>query len=310
MAQRRGPLGAVIAVLGVLSACGGIGMATGALPRGYDLLFSPQAHAFRFASAPEPVRRGARSERFELRDGDCGGSDCTNPRYRSEIIEKRPTARIGENIWYGWSFRNQTIPGFDRDFALRVVLGQWKLSGETPPAFRLVQIGAGEGNWARCDPTICRPSGDTREDVVVQLADMAQTQGWGARQNDGHICKLFSMEDARSQWMDIVVNTNFATGANGYSMAWVNGVLRCDYRGPIVASGVAPSGSTITGAPSGNTISVRRGIFASFTTRWDQTLGSLPKPLMIAFYDEFRSGNTRQDVDVRLREAAGLAALD
>jgi hypothetical protein len=294
MARRQKRLWAFVLML---AGCGGIGMATGALPRGYDLLFSPAPHAFGYAISPQPVRRGNRSERFELRNGDCGGSDCTNPRYRAEIMEKRPTAGINQNIWYGWSFRNQTIPTFDQAFALRVVLGQWKVSGETPPAFRLVQIGQDEGNWAGCDPAICTPGGDPRADVVLQLTDMAQSRGWGARQNDGHICRLFNIEDARGQWMDIVVNTNFGTDTNGYLSAWVNGEQRCAYRGPVVAT-------------PGGTVSVRRGIFASFTTRWDQTLGSLPKPLMIAFYDEFRIGKTREDVDVRLREAAGLSPLD
>jgi len=288
-------------LLVVLAGCIGIGVSTTGLPRGYDLLFSPHAHAFRFATAPEPVRRGARSERYELRNGDCGGSDCTNPRYRSEILEQGPTARVNRDIWYGWSFRNATIPGFSERDALRLVLGQWKLSGETPPAFRLVQIGQGEGNWQRCDPTVCRPTSDRREDVVIQLVDIAERQAWGARQNDGHICKLFSMEDARSQWMDILVNTDFGAGPGGYLKVWVNGVLRCDYRGQIVASGPGDLSQPL---------SVRRGIFASFTSRWDQTRGATPKPTLIAYYDEFAVGTRREDVDVRLREAAGLSAVD
>ena len=35
----------------------------------------------------EPVRRGATAERYELRDGDCAGSDCGTPWYRTEIRE-------------------------------------------------------------------------------------------------------------------------------------------------------------------------------------------------------------------------------
>ena len=276
--------------------CGGIALGLSSVPRGYELLFSPHAHAFRFAQAPEPVRRGDVSERFELRDGDCGGTDCQNSRYRSEIREENPRARVNEDNWYGWSFRNQTIPNFSAQNSLRLVMGQWKLAGETPPAFRLIQVGLGEGNWGNCDITICRRSNDTRTDVVVQLSDMSQTLGWSDAQNDGYICKLFSMEDARANWVDLVINTNFGTDRNGYLRIWVNSELKCDYRGQIV---VSPFDAR-EDRPN-----VRRGIAASFTTRWDQSQGNRPKPTLIAYYDEFRWGKARQDVDVTYRESIG-----
>lgn len=268
----------------------------------FERLLSPQPHAFMRVSAPEPVRRGTVSERFELRDGDCGGSDCGNPRYRSEIqLNDRATrARIGKDIWYGWSFRNGTVPTFSRDTTLRNVFGQWKLDGDTRAIFRLIQMGVGEGNWTNCDPTICRRSTDTRADVVIQLDDMAVSRGWGDAQNDGHICRLFSMQDARERWMDIVVNTNFAADPNGYLRVWVNGELKCDYRGQLVA----------TGATRGAQPNHRHGIFASYTKRWDDSQGDRPKPTMIAYYDEFLSGSAREDVDTRLRELQGLPARD
>ncbi|WP_226781744.1 heparin lyase I family protein [Oceaniglobus trochenteri] len=291
----------VAALLLALAGCSGLGVATNSLPRGHDLLFSPHAHAFRFVTPPEPVRRGKRGERYELRDGDCGGSDCSNPRYRSEIISKEPVGRVGHDAWYGWSFRNGTIPSFSERNALRLVLGQWKLSGTAPPAFRLVQIGLDEGNWQRCDPTVCRPTNDRRADVVIQLVDVSRHLGWTRQQNDGHICRLFSMADARSQWMDIVVNTNFSAGPDGYLRAWVNDVQKCDYRGPVVAT---------FGDGVGDRATVRRGIFASFTERWDASEGARPKPTMVAYYDEFSVGTTREDVDLRLREGSGAPAVD
>lgn len=301
MTQQRNRSFLVIGALALVAGCAGAGFLAPNLPRGYDRLFSPHEHAFRFAETPEPVRRGTRSERFELRDGDCGGSDCENPRYRSEIQSTEPRGRVNEDIWYGWSFRNQSIPTFAPDTALRVVLGQFKLAGETPPAFRLVQMGQGEGNWLRCDPAVCRRTNDTREDVVIQLADMAAARNWGDAQNGGHICKLFSMEDAATQWMDIVVNTNYGTGENGYLRVWVNGVQKCDYRGPLIA--------TFDGALKDRP-NVRRGIFGSYTERWTQSRGDAPKPTLVAYYDEFSVGSRREDVDVRLREAAGARPVD
>ncbi|WP_126623157.1 heparin lyase I family protein [Oceaniglobus ichthyenteri] len=296
MTQRRGRISVLFGLVLAAAGCGGMALGVGGLPRGYDLLFSPSAHAFRFAESPEPVRRGIKSERFELRDGDCGGSDCANPRYRAEIQDTSPRARINQDIWYGWSFRNQTIPDFTTANSLRIVVGQWKLAGATPPAFRLIQLGKNEGNWRTCDIEVCRRTNDTRTDVAIQLSDMAQTLGWDAAKNDGYICKLFSMADARNEWQDITLNTNFGTGPDGYLRVWVNGEMKCDYRGQVVASGIAQTDAR----PN-----VRRGIFSSYTKRWDDTQGGAPKPTLIAYYDEFAVGTSREAVDVRLREAAG-----
>lgn len=272
-------------------------------PRGYERILSPHDHAFRYTRQGEPNRRGKRAERFELRDGDCGGSDCGAPRYRSEIglRDRYVDARIGKNIWYGWSFYNGTVGPTLRDTSLRLVFGQWRLSGDLPPIFRLIQMGVDEGNWAGCDPSVCTRAADTRQDIVVQLADMAETNNWSAAQNDGHICRLFSTVDAHDYWMDIVVNTNFASDASGYLRIWVNDELKCDYRGQMVASLPDRGRAHPTH---------RRGIFASYTTRWDSIQPNIPKPRLVVYYDEFRSGARREDVDPRWREDMNLRPAD
>ena len=69
---------------------------------GYWNNISPYKHAFKLVSHPHPVRYGKKSERFEVRDGDCGGSDCKAPRYRSEIgIHKNKTKALSitETDW-------------------------------------------------------------------------------------------------------------------------------------------------------------------------------------------------------------------
>jgi hypothetical protein len=242
--------------------------------------------------------------RFELRDGDCGGSDCGNPRYRSELRATGRTdrARVGEDIWYGWSFRNASIPAFESDSALRTVLGQWKTSGPAPAAVRLIQMGRGAGTFEVCDPAICDRGGDPRRDVVIQLADMAQTFNWSDRQNVGHICRLFSMEKTRGRWVDLVINTNFAADDSGYLNVWVDGEQRCAYRGRIVASD--------GGGGRRATANFRFGVFNSYTERWDNTRPGQTKPTMVAFYDEVAVGESRAEVDVRLREQTGLPPVD
>jgi hypothetical protein len=275
-----------------------------ALPKGYTRLYSPAPHAFRYSALGEPVRRGRLSERFELREGDCGGSDCGNARARAEIVQDRAltTARLDRDIWYGWSFYNASIAPVTRETSLGTVLGQWRLEGDQPSIFRLVQVAKGEGDMPRCDPRVCTPGGAATDDVMLELDEMAQARGWGAAQNGGRICRLFSLEANRGRWVDIVVNTNFGTDSYGYLRVWVNGELRCNYQGQLVSARAA------RGQSPGPTD--RRGIFTSYTERWTKAFGARPKPTLIAYWDEFRSGPSRADVDPRLREAQGLPPAD
>jgi len=131
---------------------------------------------------------------------------------------------------------------------------------------------------------------------------MRRAYDWGTAQNFGNICRLFSMEQNMGRWVDIVVNTNFATTTEGYLRVWVNGELKCNYYGRLVSDASARQGDA---GPSH-----RRGIFASYTQRWTDRQGGRPKPTMIAFYDEFQVGRTRAAVDTRMREASRQRPVD
>lgn len=275
-----------------------------ALPEGYTRLFSPAVHAFRFSTMGEPVRRGVMSERFELREGDCGGSDCGNARARAEIAQDKAVtkARLDRDIWYGWSFYNASMGAVTRERSLGTVLGQWKLEGDQPSSFRLVQVATGDGDMARCNAAVCTQGGGLGDDVMLELDEMAQAASWGAAQNQGRVCRLFSLEANRGRWVDIVVNTNFGTDSYGYVRVWVNGELRCNYQGQVVSPRAAR-------AP-GPGPTDRRGIFNSYTERWTKAFGAAPKPTLIAYYDEFLSGAARADVDTRLRASRGLPPVN
>lgn len=269
------------------------------VPRGYARLFNNTEYGFRYAQPGEPVRRGETSERYELRSGECGGSDCGNPRYRSEIRADEAERQHAGKTWFGWSFYNANIASTAPEIALKPIFGQWKFGGPTPAAVRLVQLGRNEGNFQTCDPAICNRSSDGSKDVVLELRDMADTNNWGTAENNGYICRLFSMEQARGTWTDLVLNSNFSSGPDGFLRVWVNGELACNYIGPVRVSGAS-------NAP----INHRRGIFVSYTERWEAVRGDAPKPTMIVHYDEFLAGETREEVDTRLREAAGVPPVD
>lgn len=272
---------------------------------GYERFYSPAEHNFRyvFAEHNAPTRRGLRSERYELRDGDCGGSDCGNSRYRTEIQmpTKQNPAKVGKDIWYGWSFLNAGLPSITRKDSLRLVFGQWGISGGATPAIRLIQLGEDEGNWAACQDTTCAGSATNHGDLVVQLADMNRALNWGNDKNDGYVCRLFEMKDHQNRWVDLVMNTNFSDSEDGYLRIWVNGDLRCNYSGSIVSAD-----SLLKGNKPGH----RRGIFSSYTDRWTKTYGAKPKPTLVVYYDEFAVGKSRAQVDPALREQAGKPAID
>ena len=278
--------------------------ADGALPRGYERFLSPATWNFRYSWAGEPVRRGEVSERYELRDGDCADTDCANGRLRAEIREepKQTTARVGRDIWYGWSFYNGNIGAVTRDLSVGTVIGQWKLGGDSPTVFRIVQTSTGELDWTKCSPAYCNPLGSAGEDVVAELENMRVGAQWGQTQNFGDVCRLFSMAENQGKWVDIVVNTNFAANDDGYLRIWINGVMRCNYYGRMVAG----TNFGLGGAP----LSHRRGIFASYTKPYRDKQGGAAIPTMIAYYDEFRSGSARGEVDPAARESGGLRPKD
>lgn len=276
----------------------------GEMPRGYERFLSPAPYNYRFSVPGEPVRAGAVAERYELRDGDCVEPDCANRRLRAEIREsvKFPTARVGQNIWYGWSFYNDNLGAVTRDQSVGAVFGQWKLSGDAPTVFRIVQTSKGELNWANCDPSICNRAGTETEDVVAELEYMRVASNWGAAQNNGDVCRLFSMAEQRGKWVDIVINTNFAADNDGYLRIWVNGVLRCNYFGRMVAASPFASNKM--------PISHRRGIFASYTKPFREAHPDSIIPTMVVYYDEFRSGESRVDVDPSGRLTNGFPPKD
>ncbi|MCB2128309.1 MAG: heparin lyase I family protein [Rhodobacteraceae bacterium] len=265
--------------------------------RGMVRNISPHKHAFARVGAPHPVRYGEMSERYELRQGDCGGSDCKNPRKRSEIREDGSNikARLNRDTWIGWSFFNQSMP----NTSLHPVIGQWKVNSEQA-VIKFFQEDAMNG-YSKCTSKYCntRKFPPSKNDIFVQLDDLRVARNLGAESNWGNICHLFNLASSRGKWVDVVIRTNFGTDENGYLQIWVNGTPRCDYRGQIVASRSKFAGP-----------SHRRGIYWSYTVDWDNATPSKAKPTMVAYYDEYRVGTSREQVDIRIIEATGGPAVD
>jgi hypothetical protein len=254
---------------------------------------APKPHQFARVSAPHPVRYGQQSERFELRDGDCSDTDCFAPRQRSEIImgnNKSLNPRLDEDVWIGWSFYNASAT---TDPWLQPVVGQWKVNRDENGGYAIVSFKVPQSANLR--------SRTGNDNVFVELGDMQVKGGFTGNANSwGNACSLFNLDSVRGSWTDIVVNTNFGTSTDGYLNIWINGIQKCAYRGMIVASQVID----FQGADH------RHGIYWSRTVEFDQRFPNQEKPTMVVYYDEYRVGPTRAQVDIRLIEAAGGPPVD
>lgn len=242
-------------------------------------------HQFQRVGSPHPVRYGHKSERFEVRDGDCAYEDCG----RSDISmgeNKTLNQTLNNDVWIGWSFYNQSAT---TNPWMQPVVGQWKINNSHAiisfKAPRSARLKSRSGN----------------DNVFVELGDMEVFGGYDGDENSwGNACSLFNLDEVQGRWTDIVINTNFSTTSDGYLNIWVNDVQKCAYRGRIVVSQRIEYG----GAQH------RRGLNLSRTEDFDLKFPNQEQPTMVVYYDEYRVGPTREQVDIRLIEAAGGPAVD
>ena len=136
----------------------------------------------------------------------------------------------------------------------------------------------------------------------MQLGDMRKHGEMTNKPNMwGQVCRLFSMTENKNKWVDIIINTNFSDKDDGYLNIWINDVKRCEYKGKIT---VTKDFSKYSGPNH------RRGIYVSSTKKWDTNHTSQTKPTFVAYYDEFRVGKSREEVDIRIIEKNGGVPVD
>lgn len=164
-------------------------------------LGAKSAYGYKVVSAPEPVREGKTSERFELRSGDCSGTpdwnDCDKDRERSELGQQKPLIQPGEEFWYSFSI---FVPiTYKNIFPVKVALGQFHQEGSSSPPL-MFQNGKG-GYWL----------------------DLNQT-----RQKSS---LLIEEKDLRGRWHDLILNARWSKGKDGFVKVWVNGELKFSREG-------------------------------------------------------------------------------
>lgn len=297
------------ALCGFVVVAAGCTTSTSSADRAFSILDhtrieKPLSHGadYQFTMVNDLTRRGERAQRFEIRHGDCGSvegwDDCSNDRQRVERKEnpKNTFSKPGEGVWYGYSIY---IP---KDFVSlgrgSTVLGQAKVEGELFPL------------W------------------LTSFGDNPYVLFSG-----GHSCKLPKLATWRGRWNDITVYANYATeGQQVYFQLYRNGDLLCEHRKSLVPASVRGKSQKI---------GFKYGIYNSWVSRYlaanatkplhaqgfsqRATTGHISRsasatpfehdwgvrlPTHVIHYDEMLSGSRRQDVDVRMREAAGLSPVD
>jgi hypothetical protein len=175
-----------------------------------------------------PVDRGQLSERFEVRQGDCGSqpgwSDCAMDRERSEMSELKPYTQLNQPTWYAWSV------WFDHSWPdispVTTTIGQFHQRNQSVPAVLFIQR-------------------DGRYFLRLESAKNLYP--------DDHVRTLVPAHSLKGRWHRIVVFANWSTDSNGILQVWVNGVQRLDHRGP----------NTINTTP----VYFKYGIYRSFVSR-------------------------------------------
>lgn len=256
----------------------------------------------RFNMVKKFSRRGNKAQRFEIRHGDCGKhssySDCKNDRGRIERKERPKSlfSKPGKGVWYGYSIY---IP---KDF-----------------------VSLGKGNTALSQAKV---EGDLFPLWLMNFNDNPYVL-----YNGGVSCSLPKLSTWRGRWNDITIYANYATsGQKVYFKLYRNGKLLCQHNKPLMPASMQGKQQKI---------GFKYGIYNSYVSRYlaANATKPIPKksfsqthsngatskspsstpfkvdwgvklPTHVIFYDEMLAGTRREDVDVRMREAAGLPPVD
>lgn len=120
------------------------------------------------------------------------------------------------------------------------------------------------------------------------------------RFSDEAECSLGPLVRWQGVWNDITIYVHYGdSGQDTYFQLYRNGTLLCDRSRPVMHQ-------TMWGRDQ--QIGMKYGIYQVFRSRYTNRNG--PLPTQVVYYDEMLAGTRREDVDVRMREAARLPPVD
>lgn len=235
---------------------------------GFHKSLTDTAWGVRFSAPGEPVRRGTRAVRFEVRAGDCGAdpgwSDCDADRERAEL-SARPWLAPEGTYWFAWSV---FLPAdFPDSRPVDVTLGQVHQRGGPSGT---------AGGFASFPPLM---QFDLRDGVYV--AKWHRLSGDPDDIRDETVARpLKPLPAMRGGWTDILMRLDLDPEI-GSVRVWVDGTEVAPFENP-----------PIRFRP--DSLYFKFGLYRSFVSR----LGR-PMPTQIAYFDEVRLGRARGAVDWR-----------
>jgi len=155
----------------------------------------------------EAVRKGWKAQRFELRPGDCYGTDCQRtPVYeRNEFAQKSEENVEGDEYWYGWSFY---VPK-------NIPQASWVFMGQFQQHYNYDSI------WMfmkRAGQPFCA------------VFDWTSNNNWSCNGSKGTY-PLIDDWNFAGMWHDVVVHAKWTTGSNGFTEIYIDGNLVVNYQG-------------------------------------------------------------------------------
>ena len=251
----------LFAAILALTGCGGLAV---------ERSLNTKTWGYKKVLSPEPVRAGDKSQRFEVRKGDCsddpGWNDCDNDRERSEI-KVLNNFYPESDIWFSWSFY---IPE-DYKSAERVTTTIGQIHQRS--SVRARDIGG----------TITAPP-------LLQIRTIGNSFGTTYHRFSGNLPTLVTkgefeeittVDALRGKWTDVVVHFR-PTKENGILEIYINGKLERTIDNPMI---IRP-----------DNFYLKYGIYRSFVTREHPNV----MPTQIVYFDEVRMGKTRMEVDAQL----------
>ena len=228
---------------------------------------------YKLVSSPEPVRAGVKSQRFEVRKGDCGEddgwSDCKNDRERSEVTTKQSIYPESE-MWFSWSF---FIPqDYKPSDKVTTTIGQIHQRGVVLPGQSSTARGMASFPPLLQFDTVGNIFGTTYHKLSRNSTTVAD---WGEFEPITNVTKL------RGKWTDVVVHFK-PTTEDGILEIFINGKLERVVNNPML---VKP-----------DNFYLKYGIYRSFVSK-EKEVGV---PTQVVYFDEVRMGKTRMEVDAQL----------
>lgn len=203
---------------------------------------------------------GGSVERFELRSGDCTGTDCNRDRERVEFIQNHAPRR-GVDVWVGYSVLLDTSwPKLGKRMNTKIGqwhLPKWKGKGQGPTLLmemtdECLSVTVKDPRFADDDPM--KPAPDLAKDCIAPRSQMI------------------------GRWNRIIVNAKWTTEFDGFLKIYFNDKLMWEHQGQTINRPIDPY--------------FRYGLYRSFVSR---CVGGCKT--QIAYFRDVKQGKSKEDVD-------------